>query len=153
MLLAWGSRARSGGVAQLREGGRAAWLMETSSQPETLTTRITDNWDVIFCCIKLEDHNFIYVCVSCVHYESQCMDRCLHWSRVICLHYTTKAQPPGAIIYSDLPKHTHPETESSAAQRRTVYMRPWSQHGTGWRHPTSTSTRVWEMSILLNVVK
>lgn len=49
---------------------------------------------------------------TCVYDESRSADRCLQWSLVICLHYTSVAQPPRAIIYSELPKHTHPETGS-----------------------------------------
>lgn len=64
----------------------------------------------------------------CVYYESHCMDRCLQWSRVICLHYTTAAQPPRAIIYSDLPKHTHPETGSPTSYGKTLYTRPWREY-------------------------
>lgn len=63
----------------------------------------------------------------CVYYESLCRDRCLQWSWVICLHYTTVAQPPRTIIYSDLPKHTHPET-GSMLEAKTLYTRPGLEH-------------------------
>lgn len=63
----------------------------------------------------------------CVYYESLCRDRCLQWSWVICLHYTTVAQPPRTIIYSDLPKHTHPETGSMLGAK-TLYTRPGLEH-------------------------
>lgn len=76
----------------------------------------------------------------CVYYESLCRDRCLQWSWVICLHYTTVAQPPRTIIYSDLPKHTHPET-GSMLEAETLYTRPCLEHimafsGLSWCNPT-----------------
>lgn len=63
----------------------------------------------------------------CVYYESLCRDRCLQWGWVICLHYATVAQPPRTIIYSDLPKHTHPET-GSMLEAKTLYTRPCLEH-------------------------
>lgn len=56
-------------------------------------------------------HVSLRVCM-CVYDESLRGDGCLQWSGVICLHYTPVAQPPSTIIYSDLPKHMHPETGS-----------------------------------------
>lgn len=65
----------------------------------------------------------------CVYYESLCRDRCLQWGWVICLHYTTVAQPPRTIIYSDLPKHTHTHPETgSMLEAKTLYTRPCLEH-------------------------
>lgn len=63
----------------------------------------------------------------CVYHESARVDRCLQRAWVICLHYTTGAQPPRTIIYSDLPKHTHPETGSMLAAK-TAGAGPRLQH-------------------------
>lgn len=76
---------------------------------------------------RLADYNtFMCVCVyMCVYHESHCMDRCLQWSWVICLHYTTSVQPPRAIIYSELLKHTHTKRQKAPqTEGETLYLYP-----------------------------
>lgn len=105
-----------------------------------------------------------YVCVCvymCVYYESQCMDRCLQWSWVICLHYTTTAQPSRAIIYSDLPKHTHPETGSPTCWRQDPLHKAmvWAYNGPFWslgaldaiQHPNRDEPRKAFLVICVNI--
>lgn len=107
-------------------------------QIEAMQKRIKDrhNRDTIFTRIRPASRlQHLHMCVyMCVYYESQCMDICLQWSWVICLHYTTTAQPPRAIIYSDLPKHTHSETGSPTCWRQDPLHKAmvWAHNGPFW---------------------
>lgn len=75
------------------------------------------------------------------HLRSESASACVLWitsdghmftvKRVICLHCTTRTQPPRAIISSDLPKHKHPETGSPANYRQDPLERneTWAHNG------------------------